>query len=483
MSTAAYAYLTSADAPARAIIYARVSSDKQGRGRSVREQEDECRRECARRGWPVGEVLVDNDRSASKYATKARPEFERLRTILRPGDVLVCWEASRLSRDMASLIALRDLCLDRDVQMSYGGALVDLEEPGFIIDGMMAEQEARKTRERVMRAQRANVAAGRPNGALPYGYRIVRDPDTGKSIGREPHPAEAPLLQEAARRVLDGQSAISVVAWLNASEAGSGKHPWTLPKLKWRLTNAAYAGMRTVANNSGNPGTIVGKATWPGLWDMETHDNLVALYAARATGTRPRGSKPVHLLTRIAVCAVCGEPTEGAKVRGHRALTCPSRHMGRRMDIIDAEVTKVIEAILSTPETMAAMAETPGDPVATAAAGARVDELRDRLAAIEEQLIDGTMPAATGARITARITAQIAEAEAAAAPVYESPVVRDLATAPDPVAAWHALPLENKREFIRATLVVTVGPVGPGRWHAPNANLTVEPRERAGRTV
>jgi DNA invertase Pin-like site-specific DNA recombinase len=100
---------------ARAIIYARVSSDKAG-GRSVEEQVAECRAVCERNGWPVAEVLHDNDRSASRYATKTRPDYakllDRLRPgddMLRPGDVVVMWEASRATRDQAQYVELRSL--------------------------------------------------------------------------------------------------------------------------------------------------------------------------------------------------------------------------------------------------------------------------------------------------------------------------------------------------------------------------------------
>ena len=105
---------TSSPQVKRAIIYTRVSADR-GKARSVAEQEQECRAECERRGWPVAEVLTDNDRSATRYATKDRPQYARLRELLTPGDVLVFWEASRAQRDMARYVELRDLCADRGV--------------------------------------------------------------------------------------------------------------------------------------------------------------------------------------------------------------------------------------------------------------------------------------------------------------------------------------------------------------------------------
>src|SRR5215218_4342778 len=88
----------------RAVIYTRVSSDPNERGRSVGEQEAECRAVCDREGWAVVAVYSDNDRSASRYATKARPEYKRLINAVDAGetDVLVTWEPSRAQRDLAA---------------------------------------------------------------------------------------------------------------------------------------------------------------------------------------------------------------------------------------------------------------------------------------------------------------------------------------------------------------------------------------------
>lgn len=472
MTAAAAPDLTSTDSPARAVIYARVSRDTAG-GRSVEEQQGECRAECERQGWAVADVLVDNDISASRYSTKDRPEYARLRAILRPGDVLVTWEASRAQRDLARYVELRDLCAERGVFWSYSGRLFDLRDGddrfATGLDALLAEKEAEQTRSRILRAHRANLAAGKPHGRVPYGYRVVRDPETGKSIGREPHPVEAPLLQEAARRVLDGQSSRSVLAWINEITAGTGWR-WNLTTLKDRLCNPVYAGYRT------HDERITGPGTWEGLWDLEAHDNLVAMYAARSTGTQPRGSEPRYLLTGIATCAVCGDKLQRAKVKGVSTVSCPGRHLGRKMETIDAVVTRVIESVLSTPEALAAMADSSSDTAAVTAARAQLAELQKRLEAVEEQIIDGTMPAATGARITTRLSEQIAEAEAAAAPVFTSGVVADLAAAPDPVATWRTLPLTAKREFIRTTMTIKVHRIGKGRWHDPEAGIVIDPR-------
>ena len=50
---------------------------------------------------------------------------------------------------------------------------------------MVGEKQAEDTRKQILRAQSANLAAGRPHGKLLYGYRIIRD-DRGKSRAANP---------------------------------------------------------------------------------------------------------------------------------------------------------------------------------------------------------------------------------------------------------------------------------------------------------
>ncbi|MEC4857127.1 hypothetical protein R2325_16240 [Mycobacteroides chelonae] len=93
-------------------------------------------------------------------------------------------------------------------------------------------------------------------------------------------------------------------------------------------------------------------------------------------------------------------------------------------------------------------------------------------------MAENKMPADVGARVATRLTERIAASEAAAAPVYTEPIVRELATAPDPVALWRSLALPQKREFIRAVMTVKIERVGRGRWHAKEAGIIITPRSK-----
>src|SRR4051812_47776861 len=176
----------------RAVIYTRVSSDPNDRGRSVAEQETECRAVCARNRWDVVAVFSDNDRSASRYATKQRPEHRKLIRYIEAGkaDVLVTWEASRAQRDLRAYADLRDLCEQRGVLLSYSGRTYDMTESddrfSTGLNALLAERESDQTRKRVLRAVRANADKGRPHGKLLYGYRREYDPATRELIGQVP---------------------------------------------------------------------------------------------------------------------------------------------------------------------------------------------------------------------------------------------------------------------------------------------------------
>src|SRR5688500_6723685 len=205
----------------RAVIYTRVSSDPNEGGRSVSEQEAECRAVCDRNGWKVVAVLSDNDRSASRYAVKSRPAYKQLIDLVDEGgcDVLVTWEASRAQRDLMAYARLRNLCERRGVLLSYSGRTYDMTEAddrfGTGLDALLAERESDQTRTRVLRAVRSNATKGRPHGRLRDGYRREYDPVTRELLGQVPDDETAPIVREAARRVLAGETPYAVAQDFN----------------------------------------------------------------------------------------------------------------------------------------------------------------------------------------------------------------------------------------------------------------------------
>ncbi|MER5436003.1 recombinase family protein [Streptomyces sp. NPDC002588] len=94
----------------------RVSKGKGRTARSITDQHTaNLAAELEHGPWTWGEPYKDTG-SASKYATKARDDFERLLADLtsgafgEPGDVLVLWVISRLARETGRGVALIDAC-------------------------------------------------------------------------------------------------------------------------------------------------------------------------------------------------------------------------------------------------------------------------------------------------------------------------------------------------------------------------------------
>jgi site-specific DNA recombinase len=315
----------------RAVIYTRVSSDPRNKGRSVGEQEAECRLVAGDHRWRVVEVFSDNDRSASRYASKARPAFAELVEFLRAGkaDVLVCWEFSRATRDLGTYVALRDLCLEHGVLLSYGDSVYDMtkarDRRASAQDAVDAENESGKTSERVQRSMRSAAIKGRPHGRPLYGYRRVYDRATGDLLAVEVDEEQASVLGEAALRVLSGESCRQIARdfQLRGLPAPHGDlwHATNVPRL---LRNPAYVAQRI------HRGKVLGQADWPPLFDELTWTRLQAKLADPTRLTRQGDSSATHLLTGIATCGVCGGRVGSTKTTGttdpsRRSLTCIGR--------------------------------------------------------------------------------------------------------------------------------------------------------------
>lgn len=430
----------------RAVIYTRVSHD-QAAGRSVTEQEAECRAHCARQGWTVADVLCDNDIGASRHSRKRRPAYQQLAHLLQPGDVLVTWEASRAQRDLAAYVQLRDLCAERGVQWCYSGKLYDLADGddrfSTGLDALLAEKEAEQTRDRVLRAKRAAATQGRPAGRPPLGYRQVRDPHTGRTLTWEPDPDTAPLITTAVRRLLAGDPPVQVAR----------DHGWTTQKLRAQLMTPSYAGLRV------HQGQIVGRASWPPLITEDEHHRIVAYYSGR-TLWAPRGGGARYLLPGIAVCGCCGgrmRHFDPPSNRGAARLACEqSSCVVRRMDLVDLLVTETLLARLSVidPAQLAADDDTPAREAA-----AEAERLQVRLDSFIEQAADGDLSAAALARVEAKLLPQIRTARRHATPRTRAQVT---IAGPRARALWEAAPLAGRRELIRQAMTVTILPSSVG---------------------
>jgi site-specific DNA recombinase len=456
----------------RAIIYARVSKDDGKRGRSCQEQIKGCTDDAEYESWPIGAVLQDNDRGASRHSKREREDFDRLPKILRRGDVLIVWEPSRITRDMKVFGWFCDLLADRGVLLYYDGRLYDMTDDDDrnavwqdILDGA---KQVGKTRKRVLRALAANLDANKPHGKTAPGYEIIYE--RGESVGRRVVPAQQRILKLAAQRVLEERSAVSLRKLsreLAPEWVAAGGRGFAADDIKRILTSPTTFGYRVHKKQ------ITGVSTVDPVLDPAWYQELHAILTA-SDRLLHHGSEPKWLLSFIARCGVCveaGEPGiighDGRTVRGRRvdSYFCRDhKHLSRKMQRVDDHVEELLIQLLELPETMQKL------NARDEAGKGRVDEdlalieqLRGEIAAFVRDAAKMRLGAQHVASYVAGMEEQIAEAQARVDVLASSPdpLLRGLA-GPGARKRWARRTLEEKREVIRRSLSITIVPVGRG---------------------
>jgi DNA invertase Pin-like site-specific DNA recombinase len=457
-----------------AVVYARVSHDPTGKGRSVDSQVDECLAWAKREGWNVVDVVRDIDRSASRHAKRKREGWARVVELVRAGDVdvLVTWEASRAQRDLGAYSELRELCERTSTLWAYSGNAYDLSDradrfrTGF--DALMAEDESARTSERVCRGVRSAAMSGRPTGRVLYGYRRTYDGDTGELTGQVVEAEQAAIVTEIAGRFLGGDSIRSIFRDLNgrgvATPTGEGR--WSHRQVTRVLRNPGYAARRV------HRGEVVGPADWPEIIDGEDFDRIQAKLDDPARQiTRQRAV--VHLLTGIARCGVCGSGLQYAQDKGRPKYGCRSDgfHVVRDKEKLDAFVVATVLRRLRRKDAAVRFDDRPSPQVLRARA--EVDEIRRRLDEAAAAYANGDLSLPMLTKIEADLNVKFAEAQKRARYAGLPSSVAEMVQG-DPGAVWDRLTVEQRRDVLRSLVTVRVDRVEvPGRRGFDPKSVTI----------
>lgn len=453
----------------RTLLYARVSHDRTGEQRSVEEQLDDLHKWVDGRGWHVVQEIIDNDVSASRHGKKKRPGWDQVMSMLRNGgvDALAVWEDSRTTRQLGEWTELRDLMRDRGIVLLAQDQVTDFSDAGQALSGgikaVVSEHEATQAQQRIKRAMRANAAKGRPHGRRLFGYQRVYDPATGVLVGQEPHPDEAPVVQQMFADYLAGTGMRTVARRANEAgiTTGTGSH-WRDGQVRRLLTNPAYVARRV------HDGVVVGSADWPALVDDDVFDRVQARLADQR-GSRTRQVATARLLTGVGRCGKCGGKVVAIHDRGVRKVyTCRDKfEVSRDLLKLDAYVSTVIVERLSRPDVAEALSGSGVSPELDPAQQ-RVRELRGQLDDAVAEFTAGRLTAATLAKVEQGLLPQIEQAERDARKVY---VGIDLDVPDDVQTWWDELTPELRREVVGTMLAsVTILPTKRGtRTFDPDA--------------
>jgi DNA invertase Pin-like site-specific DNA recombinase len=444
----------------RAAIYVRQSLDRSGEGLAVGRQEAECRELAARNRWDVTKVYSDNDKSAT---SGRRERWDMLLADLRAGqyDVLICWHTDRLYRRLRDLVDLVEIAEKRALRIaSVKAADIDLSTPaGRMLAGMLGHASRYEIEQKGARQVAANQAAAKRGvvrwSRRPYGY----DLKDGKVVIV---PAEARELRKAAKKILAGATAQSVVADMNARGVRTSLGgQWGITGLRRLLINPRHAG-RAVSG-----GHDYGRGQWPAIFDPDTADQLVTVLTDPRRRTAPANLNIKYLLTGIAVCGKCGKamyacPAENPRRMIYRCLA--GMHLARGLEAVDEVVQAVVIARLSQPDAVRLLLP----DVDVDALRARVTELRDRRDGLAGLLADGLLSTSAVRDQATKLTAAISELEREMMSAVGDGPLAEIVNAPDVSQIWEGLPLTAKRGVIETLMTVTILPIGKGVRFAPD---------------
>jgi DNA invertase Pin-like site-specific DNA recombinase len=464
----------------RAREYLRVSKDDSGRARSTEEQHEDNQRAADELAWKLGKPYEDVDRSASRYATRAREGFDRLMSDLERGrfgaDVLVLWEGSRGSRDTDEWVALMKQCQRHGLlihvtthRRSYDPSNWR-DRRSLLEDAVDSEAESGKTSDRVKRAMAANANGGKPHGRIPYGYKRRYHAETRKLIAQEPHPTEAKNVRELFKRIRQGHSLRSISKDWEARGIVNGKGtPFSPAHLRSLAMNRAYNGERewTPGRKGGHhrpgPDAQIVKGTWEPLVPKATFLAVNEILSAPERRTS-RPGRGIHLLSMIARCAVCDGPLAVTLQRAAPEYVCHKKSCVRvDKTELDTYAEKAMLAYLSREDLHTELSvRQDEDDQALTAARAAVKEIQAELRELEDEVKAGRLTAAFAGRVEPGINARLTVAKAHEKELETPNRLQELiATGKGARRDWKAAPMSTRREVARMLFSADV--LGPLR--------------------
>ncbi|GAA3082336.1 recombinase family protein [Streptomyces roseofulvus] len=460
----------------RGATYARLSKADDEDG-VIRQAEDTDALALAR-GIPVqGRRYVDNDISATKG--KHRPDYERLLTSVRAGevDVVIVYMLGRLWRNRRERAEGIELFREHGVSiLTVKGPELDLTTAaGRLLAGLLGEVDTfevdqlseREKREALQRITRGDP----PSGHRCFGYSLS---------GWEVVTAEAAEVRAAFDALLAGASLSGIARDLNERGVlNRNGRPWRHNAVRVMLLNERYAGLR------GYEGAMY-QGRWPALVSEDTWRAARHILTDEDRTTSP-GNARVHLLSSVALCGICDDG-KTTVTSGSRLMTkgksgtvsvyqCKERgkHLARTSAPIDLLVEEYVIARLSRPD--AALLFVDEEAPDAGELRSQAVALRGRLKALAAEFADDDEGDVMEFRLAVRrLRERLADVESRMTHPQRARVLGPLVGAQDVRAAWRGLSLDRRRAVVELLAEVTILKGKPGRAPWDPETVRIVPR-------
>lgn len=429
-----------------------------------------------------GRVFVDPDFSASRYARRERPDYAALLEHIRSRtcEMVALWECTRGSRQMGEWVVFLDLCRDYGVLIRIFGE----DEPTtydprrqrdreyLMKEGMAAEAEVERLRNRILPGQADAAQEGRPPGPMLHGYKRLYGGRTEESTSASGHrrreieqvvdEAKAPLVRQLVQDTLDGVPFQEQARRLNAAgvPTPSGRGLWTGVHIRRMILNPGYEGHRV------HNGVIVARDVWPAIIDP---DDAATLRVMLSTRHRSGYSDPrlTYQLTGAVLCGLCRRKLKSGTSKGVKRYECgflTCKRTAAPMAAMDVFVESLVQPRLRS-EDAARLFEAPPNSAAMDAARAELRVLQDRRDELYAEAANPGGPSMALVAATERtLLPKIGQAEQRLRQLQVPPVLSGF----DPVELadhWPDVPVGVRRSVIVGLAELVLSPVGRGvRW-------------------
>jgi site-specific DNA recombinase len=332
-------------------IYTRMSVAAIGDTTKVEDQEAISRGLARHRNWEVVEVYCDNSRSAWQRNRK-RPGWDRMLADVEAGKInaIIVYHGDRLVRQPRDLEDLLDLAHGKGIKLASPTGTRDLDddEAQFIlgIEANMARRESANTsrRRKAQYARWRREGRVRPGGRGGRAFGFATDgvshfPADRCDVTTREELAEADVVREMARRVLDGEHAGAIVRDVTARgwRTPTGG-PFTHGTIRKMLARPRYAGLMPDGAS---------KAAWEPVLDRDIWEAVTVVLDSKAAAFGYATNARRYLLSGIARCGApgCGAPLHMRAAyhrpgqTGYACIEDGCKKVYRSVSLLDAYVT------------------------------------------------------------------------------------------------------------------------------------------------
>lgn len=506
------------ESPVRAVLYLRVSQDREMDGLAIDRHREACLKIADERDWKITEEYVDQSISATDKS-KVRPDYDRMVADFAAGkiDAILCWDLDRLTRQPRELEDWVDAAKDRGLKLVTANGEADLTTDGgrmyARVKAAVAAGEVERKAERQSLAHQQRARQGRaPKGQRPVGYATggdviedeaaavremfrlfsIEDGTTIAAIARALSGIPGPEVPTSLPRLTRHSRTVAIER--NERRVAEGLAPKAVPDDgRWHsssvldiLRNPRYAGYSVYTNRmdrtqnkrrtwynqivedgDGDPvrgqwKPIVDELTW---WKAQERLNDPSRITNR-TGSTARK----HLGAGLYICGICDKRVKTGSAR-YRCATCG---MNRTREHVDNWVVQVVRKRLSRPD----LADTipTGDEPRLQAITTEVGERQAKVKRAQNDYDAGDIEGYDYRRVKERERTAIDALEAERRSLTATTDLGGVLDAPDPVAAFDNADLMIKRRVIDFFVTVRLYPHPRGKKGFDPATVKVTPK-------